>query len=239
MSKIDLTILKKIPYNTVKTEVIIEPLAPLSMVSDMPGSFYKTLKIPNKKMLCGLFENLLEWHIDWKDRKAIQKDVEKLRKKQKIAYSNDVKGSTYIPLLMEYFDMVDQPTIDFSEVCFFNDLWKRCYRRSDAIVHPNGTENMDHRYIPNKWKLKRDEKNQEKVDNQALEIFFKENVDFFPMYYTTPTVREYIHLYGKYIIPMIMDEELFEMLYKIFDANNIGYLGNNEGWVNIKLSKNE
>ena len=162
-----------------------------------------------------------------------------MRKKQKVTHSSNTKGSTYIPLLMEYFDVIDQPTIDFSEVCFFNDLWKRCYRRADAVVHPNGTENMDYRYISNKWKLKRDEKNRDKIDNHALEVFFKENIDFFPMYYATPTVREYIHLHGRYIIPMLMDERLFVMLYDILDTNNIGYLGNNEGWVNLKLSKNE
>ena len=238
-SKIDLAVLQKIPHKIVKTKLVVEPLAPLSMVSEMPGSFYKTLNVPSKKMICGLIENVLGWHIDWKDRRAIQKDIEKLRKKQKVTHSSNTKGSTYIPLLMEYFDIIDQQTIDLSEICFFNDLWKRCYRRADAVVHPNGTENMDYRYIPNKWKLKRDEKNRDKVDNHSLEVFFKENIDFFPMYYATPTVREYIHLHGRYIIPMLMDERLFVMLYDILDMNNIGYLGNNEGWVNLKLSKNE
>ena len=238
-SKIDLAVLQKIPHKIVKTKLVVEPLAPLSMVSEMPGSFYKTLNVPSKKMICGLIENVLGWHIDWRDRKVIQQDIKELRKRQKAVYSNEAKGSTYIPLLMEYFDIIDQPTIDFSEVCFFNDLWKRCYRRADEVVHPKGTDNLDYRYIPQKWKLKRDEKNREKVDDKALKEFFKEKIDFFPMYYTTPTVREYIHLHGRYIIPMLMDEKLFTMLYDILDTNNIGYLGNNEGWVNLKLSKNE
>ncbi|BAR49589.1 type I-PGING CRISPR-associated protein Cas5p [Tannerella forsythia] len=238
-SKIDLAVLQKIPHKIVKTKLVVEPLAPLSMVSEMPGSFYKTLNVPSKKMICGLIENVLGWHIDWRDRKVIQQDIKELRKRQKAVYSNEAKGSTYIPLLMEYFDIIDQPTIDFSEVCFFNDLWKRCYRRADEVVHPKGTDNIDYRYIPQKWKLKRDEKNREKVDDKALKEFFKEKIDFFPMYYTTPTVREYIHLHGRYIIPMLMDEKLFTMLYDILDTNNIGYLGNNEGWVNLKLSKNE
>ena len=238
-SKINLAVLQKIPHKIVKTKLVVEPLAPLSMVSEMPGSFYKTLNVPSKKMICGLIENVLGWHIDWRDRKVIQQDIKELRKRQKAVYSNEAKGSTYIPLLMEYFDIIDQPTIDFSEVCFFNDLWKRCYRRADEVVHPKGTDNIDYRYIPQKWKLKRDEKNREKVDDKALKEFFKEKIDFFPMYYTTPTVREYIHLHGRYIIPMLMDEKLFTMLYDILDTNNIGYLGNNEGWVNLKLSKNE
>lgn len=236
---IDISILREKPELSKKIILEIEPLAPLSMVSDMPGSFYKTLNVPNKKMICGLIENVLGWHIDWRDRKVIQQDVKELRETQNVAYSNETKGSTYIPLLMEYFDVVDEPQIDFSLVCFFDDLWSRCYRRSDEVVHPKGTDNIDYRYIPQKWELKRDEKNQEKVDDKALKEFFKEKNDFFPMYYTKPTVREYIHLHGRYIIPMLMDEKLFTMLYDILDTNNIGYLGNNEGWVNLKLSKNE
>ena len=39
----------------------VRPLAPLSMVDELPGSFYKTLKHPSKKMICGLFENMLGW----------------------------------------------------------------------------------------------------------------------------------------------------------------------------------
>ena len=39
-SKIDLAVLQKIPHKIVKTKFVVEPLAPLSMVSEMPGSFY-------------------------------------------------------------------------------------------------------------------------------------------------------------------------------------------------------
>ena len=82
MEKIDLSILKKIPELNTKVILEIEPRAPLSMVSELPGSYYKTLKVPDKKMLCGLFENLLGWHIDLADRKEITKDLSKLREKQ-------------------------------------------------------------------------------------------------------------------------------------------------------------
>lgn len=48
-SKINLAVLQKIPHKIVKTKLVVEPLAPLSMVSEMPGSFYKTLNVPSKK----------------------------------------------------------------------------------------------------------------------------------------------------------------------------------------------
>jgi CRISPR-associated protein Cas5 len=50
IKEIDITILKEPPKITEKVILEIEPLAPLSMVSDLPGSFYKALKSPNKKM---------------------------------------------------------------------------------------------------------------------------------------------------------------------------------------------
>lgn len=59
----------------------VRPLAPLSMVDELPGSFYKTLKHPSKKMICGLFENMLGWHFDKKMRLEIFKDMVKVRKK--------------------------------------------------------------------------------------------------------------------------------------------------------------
>ena len=78
----DITILKK-PSNLEKQIVVeVVPLAPLSMTSDLPGSYYKTRKLPDKKMICGLFENLLGWHISVNDRKSIINDLKALRKQQ-------------------------------------------------------------------------------------------------------------------------------------------------------------
>ena len=79
-SKIDLAVLQKIPHKIVKTKLVVEPLAPLSMVSEMPGSFYKTLNVPSKKMICGLIENVLGWHIDWKGNTKRHREVEEKTK---------------------------------------------------------------------------------------------------------------------------------------------------------------
>lgn len=107
-SNIDLSILKKLPELKTQAVLSIRPLAPLSMVSELPGSFYKTMKYPSKKMLCGLFENMLGWHFDNKLRLEIFKDMVKVRKKQKIDLKKEqlIHGSTYLPLLMDYFDIL-------------------------------------------------------------------------------------------------------------------------------------
>ena len=166
MEKIDLSILKKIPELNTKVILEIEPLAPLSMVSELPGSYYKTLKVPNKKMLCGLLENLLGWHIDLADRKAIVKELSKLREKQakkdtSIKFEDKTKGSNYCPLLMDYFEINEvQPM--FAKAVFYDDLWNKAFRRSDATgnqpTHAKGTINIDYSLIPIKRELPRDQK---------------------------------------------------------------------------------
>ncbi|MFW5760508.1 MAG: type I-PGING CRISPR-associated protein Cas5p, partial [Cyclobacteriaceae bacterium] len=146
IENIDLKILENPPVLDTKAKLIIEPLAPLSMVSDLPGSFYKSLQSPSKKMLCGLFENLLGWHIDIADRKLIYNDLIKVRQngikskdeKKKIKQRIDgfQQGSTYMPLLMEYFEV---ELVTIPPMMHYNDLWSKAYRRSDADVHPKGT----------------------------------------------------------------------------------------------------
>jgi CRISPR-associated protein Cas5 len=239
MQNLDLSILEKIPEPNLKVILEIEPLAPLSMVSELPGSYYKTLKSPDKKMLCGLFENILGWHIDLADRKAIIKELAALRKNQakkkpQLEFVDKMKGSTYSPLLMDYFDIV-LPVIP--ELGFYDDLWSKAYRRADADVHAKGTFNLDYGIIPLKRKQPRDKDKPQKIDNAALFDFFKKYVDSYPLYYSTPTSREYVFANGKYEIQLAIDSCLYKMLCDRLSSENIGYLGNSEGWVDLKFKE--
>jgi len=239
IKNLDLSILEKIPEPNLKVILEIEPLAPLSMVSELPGSYYKTLKSPDKKMLCGLFENILGWHIDLADRKAIIKDLIILRKKQAkknphLEFVDRMKGSTYSPLLMDYFEIILPviPAIDF-----YDDLWSKAYRRADADVHAKGTFNLDYGIIPLKRQQPRDKDKPQKIDNDALFHFFKMNVDSYPLYYSTPTSREYISGKGKYQIQIAIDAGLYKILCDNLISSNIGYLGNSEGWIDLKFKQ--
>ena len=241
MSRIDLSILKSAPHLTVNAELVIEPLAPLSMVSELPGSFYKSMKSPSKKMVCGLIENVLGWHIDWKDRKVIQDEVKKMRQKQKCKFTTFAYGSTYIPLLMDYFNVTGDIRINFSEICFIDDLWSRSYRRADSNKHINGCRYMDISMVQKWEKIKnavdKDEKRTSKEKNVLLDKLFTRYIGKFPKYYSTPTIREYIDLRGRYVIPLLMDVKLFDSLNNEINMNNIGYLGNSEDWINLKIKK--
>lgn len=114
MRNIDLSILKKIPELTETAVFSIQPLAPISMISAILGSYYKTILHPDKQILCGLFENVLGWHISLEDRKMIYKDLERGRKRQKRDFITPQSRSTYKPLLFEYFE-VEEIKIESSE----------------------------------------------------------------------------------------------------------------------------
>lgn len=239
MKNIDISILKEKPSLDMKVQLIIEPLAPLSMVSDMPGAYYKTLNMPDKKMLCGLFENILGWHIDSADRKKMYKDLKQIRKRQKIDFKDKHNGSTYQPLLMDYFEIDNNIEIDkFIGVCFYDDLWSRSFRRSDSNKHINGCRNADFRIIAPKYQFFN------KIDNSELKAtdkekekdsWFKKNIGRYPYYYSSPTKREYISIDGVFNIKMSMSKDLLNLLTLSIQSNNIGYLGNNEGWVNVTI----
>ncbi len=268
MEKIDLKILDCPPDLSVKAKLIIEPLAPLSMVSDLPGSFYKSLKSPSKKMLCGLFENLLGWHIDIADRKEIQKDLISARQKAikdkegkktvKAQIEGFQQGSTFIPLLMEYFE-IDLVTLP--QMMHYNDLWSRSYRRADTVKHLGGTRYMDAEHI-RKWnkykglipekleKLKNDLKQVKgdvikvkelkkriKETEDLIEKLFKRYLGKFATFYSTPTSREFVEFTSICEIIITMSSELYDLIETSLEYNNCMYLGNSEGWINLKIQK--
>ena len=233
---LDLSMLKRTPALNNEAILQIEPLTPLSMVSELPGSYYKTLKSPSKKMLCGLFENILEWHIDIGDRKKILNEVKKLRKKQELTFP-ETAGSDYEPLLREYFNIVLPLIPPVSS--HYDDLWTRAFRRNDSFRHTNNSRFMEASFLEDWRRIKRkvqtNEKRSSTQKNALLDKFFKRYQENFPMYYGSPTSREYVSLDGNYEIKILIDSVLLDLLKAKLIENNIGYLGSSEGWVNIEL----
>lgn len=254
----DLSILKKEPDLNKKIKLIISPLAPLSMVSDIPGSYYKTDITPNKFKICGLFENILGWHLSHNDRDKINKELKKKNKARKLNESN----SSYKPLIFDLFEV----NLSFSGKSIqYNDLWKKSFRRSDADVHPKGTPNLDHNILKKKKWIKEKELEQEtikeeikKLDKEVtgnkeiieklndkllqsgtspLLIFFKANIDAYPTYYTSPTLREFVSFESNIQIGLTIDETLLLQIENVLKECSTGYLGNSEGWVEIKIER--
>ena len=236
---IDLSILKKLPELQKQAVLTIRPLAPLSMVSELPGSFYKTMKYPSKKMLCGLFENMLGWHFDNKLRLEIFKDMVKARKKQKIDLKKEqfIHGSTYLPLLIDYFDISRNISLkEFKSIFNFSDLWNKGYRRSDSNKHMNGCRNIDISLVAERYNLFTNWKDLPSKESESKkDEWFKNNIGKIPCFYTSPTPREYICLDAVMEIPLMLDVNFAELLLAEAKISNICYLGNSEGWVNIKI----
>ncbi|MBQ0155879.1 MAG: type I-PGING CRISPR-associated protein Cas5p [Bacteroidales bacterium] len=232
----DISILGKEPILNKMAVLTITPLAPLSMVAEMPGSYYKSLKMPNKKMLCGLIENILGWHFNLETRKIISNDMKQCRKKMKLTFESHVEGSTYIPLLMDFFQIIDTPKLCFDAVCFYDDIWARNHSRKDsAIMHAPKCRNVSNELYNKLYLDKVDKKEHAYKDYEERVKSLSPN--FYPV---LPTKREYIdYQNGSYIYKLTMDKRLFEMIRDKLIRYNIGYLGNSEGWVNLNISDND
>lgn len=244
-------------------KIIIKPLAPLSMVSDIPGTYYKSQEVPDKYKLCGLFENIMGWHFSKNDRAKISKKIKDFNQKKlkNKDYTPTQSNSGFQPLLFDFFEV---GMTYRSHGINYNDLWKRSFSRMDADVHPKGTPNLDYEVLKKKNWIKEKEEEQSKIKEKLKELkdsgdeveinnlkgqllpnstspllaFFQVYKRNYPLYYTSPTLREYIDYSGEEIqMKLVMDSRLFNLLSDALIENSTAYLGNNEGWVEIKLEE--
>src|SRR5690606_27731823 len=102
----------------------------------------------------------------------------------------------------------------------FDDYWNKAYRRADAIVHPKGTFNISYDLIPQKRELPRNDKKPMQVEDKSLEGLFLSNKEGYPLYYSSPTGREYIFLNGEYKLKIEMDVILYQMLKQKLESEN-------------------
>ncbi len=223
----DISILLEEPKLNEAVILVVKPLAPLSMVSNLPGSYYKTERVPTKPMLCGLFENLLGWHFSEEDRIKIFKEMQKNHKKQyKKNLEKEESESGYQLLLGYYFEITPQVLIPVLK--HYEDLWTQHMIGADER-HSRGAVHYD-------WRI---EYEREKVKNESKShtAFFKANEDKFPLYYRRVPKREFIIAQGDYRLKLNMNSNLLTMLKEKTEENNLGYLGTSEGWVNISFEE--
>lgn len=239
----DPSILKNDPTERVLAKIIITPLAPLSMVHSLPGSYYKTEIVPTKQMLCGLFENILGWHFCLEDRRKLIKVVKKYLKAE---YHTEIKRteseSGYLPLIDHLFDVMP-PVVIPPFVCY-EDLWTQHLIGGDKR-HVDGAINNDWKLESklNKLKIagikaKREKDNDtSKIVEKELNATFTDDRGAFPEYYRSVPKREFITTMGNYWIKLLIQRSLFDNLIKILPEANLGYLGTSEGWVHVELEE--
>ena len=77
-----------------RAELTITPLAPLSMVSSQPGTYFLTEVAPTEHMILGMLENALGWHFHSNMRNELRKELAKLAKKR-LPRTSELKASDW------------------------------------------------------------------------------------------------------------------------------------------------
>jgi len=254
MKNIDLNFFLEPPELTERGKIVIEALAPLSMTTTQPGTYYRSQSAPTVNMLYGMLENALGWHFGPKDRTKFLKEIRKAAKK-KLDRSDPLKKSKWITgkqddesgvgyksILQHHLKFVG-PHIE-PETMHFDDLWAR-HVRGDGFTFIGGSKNYDISIerIINMKKSEQisisDSAKHNIRDPESLKDVEKDDKvhlnavrPLFPQYYTSPTPREYVIPKGKYVFSVKTTKLLKNKIeVALNNPDSPIYLGTNDGWV--------
>jgi CRISPR-associated protein Cas5 len=210
----------------------IEPLAPLSLVTSMPGAYYRSAREPSSFMIYGMLENLLGWHFDKKEKGQVIKRMKAYHKKQygdsHLAFDKSLVG--YIPIIQNHIS-INKPMLK-PDVESFDDYWTQHLKHSDQR-HAKGSRNYDFRLSRCIDNIRANSSNDQ---DKELAKLMKDNAGLFPMYYQSPTRREFISVKGKYGFQIVSTKGLFEQLIEALKQLEVPlYLGTNEGWIDLNI----
>jgi CRISPR-associated protein Cas5 len=155
-NKLDLSFFLEPPELTKEFQITLTALAPLSMVSSQPGSYFRTELAPTSNMLYGMLENALGWHFSddaKKDNirtnisKGLAKQARKVNKKNvdfkehPWLTGNHKSSQSGFKSILQYhvkFELVEMPKIRMT----YDDLWSMANRtESDSFI--GGSRNYD------------------------------------------------------------------------------------------------
>ena len=244
------------PDRSVHGAVVIRALAPLSMVSAQPGSYYQSAQAPSDAMLLGMLENALGWHLGPAERKAARKSLQKQAKtahrKTEWAGSDwlteDPTGSAsgFVSLLGHHlaFDGLREipPTVSY------DDLWARQAHRADDFW--GGSRRYDARLEgvvgmlrSGEVKIASSKAKATHADTESVlsgvapdeTVFQTALKPHFPYYYVSPTPRGYVIPVGEYRFGASATPAVADLLAAALDDPAAPlYLGSNDGWVDAR-----
>src|SRR5205085_10188999 len=234
--KLDLNSLLQPPEFSTRAILTIDALAPLSMVTSMPGKYYRSQPEPTDAMLYGLLENALGWHIAEGERKVL---VKKLERRFGTQATTTRVGYTSLLQFHVRFAVKSLPPLSH-----YDDLWAQHLKGGSFL---DGSRNYDKRVIPlmNAYRdrektgvIINDRANASKESEKLHEFRNGDQIHvnvvrrYFPQYYASPTSREYVIPQGVYKYVIETSAELARMLAIAFaDPAAPRYLGSNDGWV--------
>lgn len=230
-NNLNLEILKDRIDLTCKAKLFIEPLAPLSLVSSLPGAYYRSQREPTVFMILGILENLLGWHYTESERNPIINDLKKYhQKKYKNKLNFDKTPVGYKPLLQNHLkieQLLYKPYIES-----FEDYWTQHLKDVDER-HAKGNRNYDSKID---FEVNKIYESESKEREKLWRNLFENQTDFFPIYYQSPTKREFIVVQGKYGFIISLTYGLYNLLKASLDQlDSPLYLGTSEGWINLEL----
>ncbi len=248
IKEIDISILFEKPTFEKTAIMWIDPLAPLSMVVSMPGSYYRSQGEPSPYMIYGVLENMLGWHFDDKIRRDILRKMKsELSRKFKIKeFSTDSSEVGFTQVLQQHL-RIEYPAFFQPHKEFFEDYWTQHLKDSDER-HLGGVHNYDIKIermmnLSKKFeiqaKTEKDKDKAKELTNRAKRIkaiIMKRYKTYIPNYYSSPKKREFVSLKGAYGYKIHLSESVFAILTNSIDKLNAPlYIGTNEGWINLKL----
>jgi CRISPR-associated protein Cas5 len=237
MMNIDLSFLLQPPEFNVRAMMKIEALAPLSMVTSMPGKYYRCQPEPTTEMLYGLLENALGWHISEQERAKL---IKKLRQR----HNQDAResGVGFVSLLQYHLRFV---TSVIPPLMHYDDYWAQHLKGASFV---GGSRNYDYRAIPamNALRAERITANdtaRASKDKAKIRDFYDGDVlhlnvlrPYFPQYYSSPTPRGYVVPKGAYQYIAETSEKLAKLIGEAVSHPVAPlYLGSNDGWVELEL----
>ena len=241
---LDLSFLLNPPEFNVKAKLTIDALAPLSMVTSMPGKYYRCQPEPTHEMLYGLLENALGWHLCDKERAELLKKM-----KQKLKLEAKATGVGFKSLLQFHLRVVASV---IPPLLNYDDYWSQHLKGASFV---GGSRTYDYRTIPimnmnalkeKDPKTKKDKrlvdfndtaaasKDPQKVTtfNRGDTIHLNVLRPYFPQYYISPTPRGYVLPKGNYQYRVETSAKLENLISTaLFSPSAPLYLGSNDGWV--------
>lgn len=192
----------------------------------------------------------MNWHYDPKLRNKLLKNCATVLKKQGKSIQKDetISSSGYTSILYPFIHIelgVEQP------VNSYDDLWTQHLKHNDKR-HVDGVRNSDGRVYNEIQQLQiqyhqkinasADKKEEDKLQNELSTKIGELKIDLlkqshFPNFYQSPKRREFIIPKDNFQYRVSMNEALFNTVKEATDQNNIGYLGTNEGWVNVEIER--
>lgn len=256
MDDLDLSFFLDPPELDTYALLTVEALAPLSMTSSQPGTYYRSQRAPTQAMLYGLLENALGWHFPEDVRSDLLKQLRSAAKSELgrghplketswITGDEDTEsGSGFMSLLQHHLRFETSAT---PQTMHFDDLWAR-HARGSGTEFPGGSRHYDVR-LERIVNLERggdisfgDYSSYKIRDPDALpeveegdKVHVKALRPQYPQYYTSPTAREYVIPDGAYRYRVATTPALHALLSNaVSDPAAPLYLGNNDGWVHAE-----